>query len=207
METIVRNILLGIALAAPIGPAGIAVIQSGLNCGFWNAFRNGIGITLADTTYLLVVFFGLSNFMKIPTVKLGLWTLGAIILIYLGFQSIRGALGGVDFKQMHRSMNKNPMMSGYLVNISNPLAVVFWIGIFGSLLDQSVSESKVVVLLVSSTILIGILIWHSTMSLLSNWGKRYLNEKTVTFFSVTAGLGLFMFGVKFAYSVVLLMIE
>ena len=99
------------------------------------------------------------------------------------------------------------MISGYLVNISNPLAVLFWVGIFGSSIEQSVSESKVIMLLVSSTILVGILIWHSTMSLLSNWGKRYLNEKTLTFFSVTAGLGLFMFGVKFAYSVVLLMIE
>jgi L-lysine exporter family protein LysE/ArgO len=207
METIVRNILLGIALAAPIGPAGIAVIQSGLNCGFWNAFRTGIGITLADTTYLLVVFFGLSNFMKIPSVKLGLWTLGAFILMYLGILSIKGALRGFDFEQTHRSINKNPMISGYLVNISNPLAVLFWVGIFGSSIEQSVSESKVIVLLVSSMILVGILIWHSTMSLLSNWGKRYLNEKTLTFISVSAGVGLLAFGVKFAYSVVVLMIE
>jgi L-lysine exporter family protein LysE/ArgO len=188
METIVRNILLGIALAAPIGPAGIAVIQSGLNCGFWNAFRTGIGITLADT-------------------KLGLWTLGAFILMYLGILSIKGALRGFDFEQTHRSINKNPMISGYLVNISNPLAVLFWVGIFGSSIEQSVSESKVIVLLVSSTILVGILIWHSTMSLLSNWGKRYLNEKTLTFISVSAGVGLLAFGVKFAYSVVVLMIE
>ena len=201
MEIIVRNVLLGIALAAPIGPAGIAVMQSGLNDGFRKAFLTGIGITLADTTYLLVVFFGLSNFIEILTVKLVLWTLGAIILIYLGYQSIKGAARRVDFRTVDQPVSRKPMLSGYLVNISNPLAVVFWVGIFGSSIDKSESASKLVMLLLSSTILVGILIWHTTMSLLSSWGQRYLNEKVVRYISIAAGIVLVGFGMKFAFSV------
>ena len=34
MDLVVRNILLGISLAAPIGPSGVAVIQNGLGRGF-----------------------------------------------------------------------------------------------------------------------------------------------------------------------------
>ena len=57
MDLVLRNILLGISLAAPIGPSGVAVIQNGLR----RAFLTGLGVTLADATYLLVVFFGISS--------------------------------------------------------------------------------------------------------------------------------------------------
>jgi threonine/homoserine/homoserine lactone efflux protein len=65
MNEIVRNIFLGLSLAAPLGPSSVAVIQNGLKWGFQRALMTGIGVTLADTTYLLVVFFGLSGFMGI----------------------------------------------------------------------------------------------------------------------------------------------
>ena len=61
MDLVLRNILLGISLAAPIGPSGVAVIQNGLRRGFRRAFLTGLGVTLADATYLLVVFFGISS--------------------------------------------------------------------------------------------------------------------------------------------------
>lgn len=204
MEIIIRNILLGIALAAPIGPAGIAVINNGLNFGFMFAFLTGVGITLADATYLMVVFFGLSSFIEIPIVKIILWTLGAIVLIYLGSQSISGALRGIDFEETEKSMDKNPLLSGYIINISNPIAVVFWVGIFSSMIDHSENKSKLVVLLFSSTILIGIFLWHFTMSILSNWGKRFLNEMTAKYISLAAGIALVLFGINFAHNVVTL---
>ena len=49
IQTVIRNILLGLALAAPIGPAGIAVIRNGLNHGFFRAFLTGVGITLVKS--------------------------------------------------------------------------------------------------------------------------------------------------------------
>src|SRR5665648_151221 len=96
MTDLLRNILLGISLAAPIGPAGLAVIQAGLRHGFLRAFITGLGVTLADTTYLLLVFFGLSGLIGIPLVKVLIWSLGALVLIYLGVQSIRDAFHRVD---------------------------------------------------------------------------------------------------------------
>ena len=92
VNDILRNILLGITLAIPLGPASLAVIQTGLRAGFLRAWMTGIGVTLADTTYLLVVYFGLSGFMGIPAVKIAVWMLGALVLFYLGWQSLRAVL-------------------------------------------------------------------------------------------------------------------
>ena len=87
-----RNYLLGISLAIPLGPASLVVIQTGLRAGFLRAWLTGIGVTLADTTFLLVVYFGISGFMGIPAVKLIVWILGALVLFYLGWQSLRVSL-------------------------------------------------------------------------------------------------------------------
>jgi threonine/homoserine/homoserine lactone efflux protein len=203
MGNIVRNIVLGISLAAPLGPSGVAVIQNGLRQGFLRAFLTGVGVTIADATYLLVVYFGLSSFMSIPMVKVVIWALGAVVLLYLGYQSIRKAVRGIDLEKSTVSTARSPLLVGYLVNISNPVAVVWWVGIFGSLLGASAgSAEKIEVLFSSSTILIGILLWHSTMSLLTHWGKRYLNETTAKYVSMIAGIALVLFGIRFAHSAV-----
>lgn len=203
MNDVIRNVLLGISLAAPIGPSSLAVIQNGLRRGFLRAFLTGIGVTLADTTYLLVVFFGLSGFMRFPLVKGLIWTLGALVLLYLGSQSIREALRKFDLERATVSTTGNPLWVGYLVNISNPLAIVWWVGIFGSLIGSSaVSNAKLYALMSSSTILVGILAWHFTMSLLTHWGKRFLNEMTAKYIFVIAGFALVLFGIRFAVNAI-----
>jgi threonine/homoserine/homoserine lactone efflux protein len=207
MNDILRNILLGISIAAPIGPASLAVIQNGLKRGFLRAFLTGLGITMADATILLVIYFGLSGFVHLPLFKVLIWALGAIVLLYLGSQSIREALGKIDLDTTRVSTSGNPLWVGYLVNISNPIAIVWWVGIFGSLLGSSAgSAAKLGALLSSSTILIGILCWHATMSLLTHWGKRFLNERNAKYILVIAGLALILFGTRFAYNAIRLVL-
>jgi L-lysine exporter family protein LysE/ArgO len=210
MNDILRNILLGITLAIPIGPASLAVIQTGLRAGFLRAWLTGLGVTLADTTYLLVVYFGLSGFMGIPAVKVVVWILGALMLFYLGWQSLRVIRG--DGRQLKlsedtpdispsRFTGRNPLLVGYLVNISNPIAVVFWVGIYGSLIGAAVAAGgdKTDALVSGAAILVGILIWHTTTSFLSHWGRRVLNEKITLLLSAIAGVFLIVFGLRFAW--------
>jgi threonine/homoserine/homoserine lactone efflux protein len=203
MNDLLRNVLLGITIAAPIGPASLAVIQNGLRRGFLRAFLTGLGITLADATILLVIFFGLSGFVHLPLFRVLIWMLGAIVLLYLGAQSIRESLGKIDLERTTVSTTGNPLWAGYMVNISNPLAIVWWAGIFGSLLGASAGNAaKLDALLSSAAILVGILCWHTTMSLLTHWGKRFLNERTARYILVIAGLALILFGIRFAYNAV-----
>ena len=136
MGDLIRNILLGISLAAPIGPSGVAVIQNGLTRSFLRAFITGVGVTMADATYLLLVYFGLSSFISIPLIKILIWALGALVLLYLGAQSLREAAQSVDLDRAMVPATRNPLLVGYLVNISNPIAIVWWLGVFGSLLGE-----------------------------------------------------------------------
>ena len=201
MDDVIRNVLLGISLAAPIGPSSVAVIQNGLQKGFGRAFLTGIGVTMADATYMLVVYFGLSSFVSIPVVKILIWILGALVLLYLGVQSIREAGRRIDFEAPPLISARHPLIVGYLVNISNPIAVVWWLGIFGSLLGAVVAgPAKAGVFFSGASILAGILLWHTTASLLSHEGKRFLNPSTARYISIIAGVVLILFGMRFGYN-------
>lgn len=207
MPEILRNILLGLSLAAPLGPSGVAVIRSGLQRGFIPALLTGIGVTCADLTYLLLVFFGLSWFMEIAWVKALVWALGALFLIYMGAQSVIASLrdtlpDGARLDLMffqHSGPTRHPLLAGYLVNISNPIAIVWWVGIYGSLLGTTVSRTRLEALLSSAAILIGILLWHTTTSLLSSLGRRYLSAGLLRVVGLVAGLALIGFGLRFAW--------
>jgi len=200
MNEILKNILLGITLAAPLGPASIAVMQNGFQSGFKRAFLIGIGITLADTTYLMLVFFGLSSFLDTPAIKVLVWAFGTIVLIYLGVQSLREGSSKFDPESAPMMTVNNPLFAGYVINISNPLAAVWWLGIFGSVLSSlEAGSTRLSALAYSTAILAGILFWHSLMASLSHWGKRLLNQKTIRAISIVAGIALILFGLRFAY--------
>jgi threonine/homoserine/homoserine lactone efflux protein len=218
VDGLLRYVLLGITLAIPIGPASLAVIQAGLRSGFWRAWLTGFGVTLADTTYLLVVYFGLAGFMGIPVVKVAVWILGAVVLLFLGWQSLRAITvknQKLDFVAdspsglPSSSAERNPLLVGYLVNISNPIAIVFWAGIYGSLIGAAIAAGgdKRDALLSGAAILLGILMWHTTTSFLSHWGRRLLHEKIIRYVSGLAGIVLIFFGLHFAWNAIAVIIR
>ena len=91
--TLLQNILLGLSLAAPIGPVNVEIIKRGLNSGFKQAFLTGAGAMCADATYLILIFFGLTSFLNFDFMKIFLGIAGSIILIYLGAISAREFFG------------------------------------------------------------------------------------------------------------------
>lgn len=220
MSEILRNFVIGVLLAAPIGPAGLAVIQAGLRGGFRRAFPTGLGITAADATYLLVAFFGMAGLLQIEGVKIGMWLLGAVVLVYLGVLGLRDALrlqtggsvqaalnakaGGNEVDpEVNPPARRNPLVVGYLVNISNPLAIVFWLGIFGALIGgQEMGTGigpRLAALGRSSAILVGILAWHTTNSVITHFARRFLNLKLIRVINGFAGVALIGFGLRFGW--------
>lgn len=108
--TLVQNILLGLTLAAPIGPVNLEIIKRGLNSGFKQAFLTGAGAMCADTTYLILIFFGLTSFLNFAFMKIFLGIAGSIILIYLDVMSaktLRHSLYAGMTDKIYQSLPRN----------------------------------------------------------------------------------------------------
>jgi L-lysine exporter family protein LysE/ArgO len=201
LDIILQNILLGLSIAAPIGPASIAILKSGFQGGFWSAIRVALGVVSADVTYVLVAYFGLARLITNPVVKTMILFFGMFVLAYLGFRTIREATRPVEVSGSNPERMKNLFLQGYTVNISNPMAVVWWLGVIGSILATTAQDySNLVTLAYTLTIVVGIFIWHTGLSLVSHFGQRTFSSRVVKTISIFSGLVLIGFALRFGYN-------
>ena len=207
--TLVQNILLGLSLAAPIGPVNLEIIKRGLNSGFKQAFLTGAGAMCSDTTYLILIFFGLTSFLNFAFMKIFLGIAGGIILIYLGAASAK-----YFFRKANATENKPyrlfkaSFVTGYVLAISSPMTIVWWTGVFGALLAaQTHTQTNISAFFSCLSILLGCFLWVTSLSIALHWGKKIINEKFTRLISLFAGLFLIAFGMYFLYRAISLIIN
>ena len=207
--SVLQNIILGLSLAAPIGPVNLEIIKRGLNSGFRQALFTGIGAMIADSTYLTLIFFGLTSFLNIAFMKIVLGLGGSFILIYLGFISVKeffrkDAVG----ENQQRRIFKSPFITGYVLAISSPMTIVWWTGVFSALLaSQTNTQTSLSAFSSCLSILLGCFIWVFFLAAALHWGKKIINEKIVGFVSLVAGIFLIVFGIYFLCRTVFLIIN
>jgi threonine/homoserine/homoserine lactone efflux protein len=199
--SLLQNIFLGLSLAAPIGPVNLEIIKRGLNSGFKEAFLTGAGAMSADTTYLTLIFFGLTSFLNIAFMKIILGISGSIILIYLGIISAKEFFRKAAIAENPpRRLFNSPFITGYVLAISSPMTIVWWTGVFGALLAaQENTSANISAFLSCFSILLGCFLWVVFLAIALHWGKKIINEKMLRFISLIAGIFLIGFGFYFLY--------
>lgn len=196
-------VVLGLSLSVPVGAITIEMVKRGLHGGFSPAWFVGMGGMSADVVLMLLIYFGVSNFLTQPAAQILIWLMGFIVLIYLGVNSIRGVSrqpGGRTGSSPATGSLWKAYFSGFAIAISNPLNLVFWLGIYGSVLTttlQSVSGGKVV--LYSSAIFLGIAIWDLVVAVSVHYGKGFAGDRFMKWFSIAAGAVLIGFGLSFGW--------
>jgi threonine/homoserine/homoserine lactone efflux protein len=196
-----QNILLGLTLAAPIGPVNLEIIKRGLNSGFRQACLTGVGAMSADATCLTLIFFGLTAFLNISFMKIFLGIVGSIILIYLGALSVKEFFSHPENKsKSSQRLFSSSYITGYVLAISSPMTIVWWTGVFGALLaSQTNTPTNLAAFLSCLSILLGCFLWVFSLAAVLHFGKKFINEKTTGFISLIAGVFLVCFGFYFIY--------
>ena len=83
-----KGILMGLAIAAPVGPIALLCIRRTLASGRWSGLISGLGAATADGLYGTVAAFGLSavsDLLKAQSFYLQI--AGGLFLCYLGFKT------------------------------------------------------------------------------------------------------------------------
>src|SRR6185437_6445643 len=90
IELFARGLVIGFAIAAPVGPIGMLVIRRTLAEGRLLGLLTGLGAAAADSLYGCVGAFGLT-FISGLLMGYALWTklIGGAFLIYLGISTFR----------------------------------------------------------------------------------------------------------------------
>lgn len=124
-----------------VGPITIFGIQEGLNAkkGFWYQVQVILGATIVDLIYLLLASYGAAQFIDNSIIRLIMWSFASYMLIHMGMNSLRAKPGKLSFHHMHRHRSKlfeTDFFRGFALNIVNPMAIVFWLMVAGSLYGQ-----------------------------------------------------------------------
>lgn len=192
-------ILLGLSLAAPIGPINAAQLDKGIKNGFWHAWILGWGAITADAIYMALVYFGVVHLLELPFMKTFLWLFGFFVLTYTGIETMMSAGKLTLDQRSSKDSHFSSFLSGFFMSISNPLTILFWLGIYGSVLANAADQYDMKhLLLYSSAIFLGILCWDIAMALVSSSFRRVLTTPTLVVISSFSGLSLIGFGVYFA---------
>ncbi len=200
VSILVSYIILGFTLAAPIGPVNSARLDKGIKNGFWHAWIVGVGSMIADGIFMFMVYVGMVQFLGVPIVQIFLWLFGGFILIYSGLESIKNA----NTLTLSYSRNKESLfkcfLTGFFMSITSPLSILFWLGIYGSVLAKTAQTHGTESLLIySSMIFLGLTFWDVFIATLTIGFRRLLNVKSLITISVISGASLIGFGLYFGY--------
>ncbi|HEX7042894.1 MAG TPA: LysE family transporter, partial [Patescibacteria group bacterium] len=87
---LLKGLLIGFSIAAPVGPIGVLCIRRTLTQGRIAGFVSGLGAATADATYGLIAGFGLTSISTFLVNQQSLLRLvGGLFLLYLGFITIK----------------------------------------------------------------------------------------------------------------------
>ena len=186
-----------VALVSP-GPDFVVACRNSLLYSRTMGIYTAVGFGLGICVHISYAVFGLSwliaNNELIFTV---IQYLGAFYLMFIGIQSLRSfqsQIGQETVSASSRISSFRAVRIGFITNVLNPKATLFFLSLFSTMLNPTVGELTLVViavLLVVTTIL-----WFSLVALLISYPrfttilKRY--EKTVNqFFGVLLiGIGV-----------------
>ncbi|WP_409305697.1 LysE family translocator [Peribacillus sp. SCS-155] len=207
MSIFISYMFLGLSLAAPIGPINAAQLDRGIKNGFWHAWILGWGAALADAVYMLLVYFGVVHFLETPFMKAFLWLFGFFVLTYSGIESMVSAVNLDTRRRSSKESLFKSFFAGFFMSISNPLTILFWLGIFGSVLANAAEKYNPQQLMIYSfAIFFGILCWDIAMAFVASTARKLLTTRVLKAISVLSGLSLVGFGFYFGYQAVKLFI-
>lgn len=199
-------VFLGLSLSAPIGPINVAILDSGIKKGFWHSWLIGLGAVVADIVYMVMVYLGIVHFLNVPFMQTFLWLFGSFVLIYTGVESLMRNGQAIASNPNNKDASIKSFFHGFLVALSNPMSILFWLGIYGSVLVETASQYDAKhLLLFSFAIIFGILVWDVTMAGVASSARKWLTERVLKVISAISGLSLIGFGFYFGYKAIKLL--
>jgi threonine/homoserine/homoserine lactone efflux protein len=199
--TLLRGIILGLSITAPIGPTNIEVIRRGTKDGWQAAVKFCLGALIILVLYLLLVTFGFTFLTESTVFNTLLTFTGVLVLAYLSYNSLRDFFTSSEIDLGKPVSGHQHFIQGVLLTVSNPAVLLLWTGIMGA--DMATGSSSVQQgFLLSSGILIGVTLFFSLLIPLVHFGRTFLRQRYLKYVSLMAGIVLFLFCIKFSYALI-----
>jgi len=190
---IVYGMTVGVALAAPIGPINVELIRRGIRDGFLHGWLVGLGALSADTIYAILVVGGLTPFADRPALRVPLYLAGGVMLAWVGWGSVRHALGGMAKADGQPPRRGKSFVTGFFMAAFNPMGIVYWLSVGAALVAEAVNRvGKVGSPVLVGGVFLGILAWVTFISVVAQVSRRFVTGTGMRW--VTGASGIIILG-------------
>jgi threonine/homoserine/homoserine lactone efflux protein len=194
MSFFLKGLVIGISIAAPVGPIGVLCIQRTLAAGRLPGLVSGLGAATADSFYGLIAGFGLtivSSFL----VERQMWfrLIGGAFLIFLGIRAFLSA-------PVHRDGSvKAPKRVGaygstFFLTIINPMTILSFGAIFAGLGLVNSSANYVSALVLVIGVFLGSTIWWLILSSITGVFREKVSHGSLRWVNRIPGAIITCFG-------------
>jgi threonine/homoserine/homoserine lactone efflux protein len=199
MELIVflKGLLIGFAMAVPIGPIGVMCIRKTLAEGHARSLTIGLGGATADSLYGAVAAFGVTFVSDvIATEQVWVHLLGGGLLLFLGIRTLR-----LKRKDPIVPFDNNGMLGSYvsafLLALTNPLTIFAFVAVFAAFgLGHPLSVVTAGILVVG--IFIGTCLWFFALGFIATLFRKKLNREGLRWVNKISG-GLILLSAILAF--------
>lgn len=187
-----RAFVIGISIAAPVGPIGVLCIRRTLSNGKLAGFLSGMGAASADMVYGAIAAFGLTVITNL-LVENAFWLqlVGGLFLLFLGVKTFleKPAEQAAQAKQ---GGFLSMVLSTFFLTLTNPLTILSFAAIFaGTMLGKSMGSPLVMV----AGVFAGSASWWLALSLGVGLMRERLNQTHMMWINRISGTIIILFGI------------
>jgi len=193
-----KGVLLGLSIAAPVGPIGVLTIRRTIGDGFRMGFATGLGAATADATYGMVAAFGLTAIMSVLTehgdaIRL----VGGVMLLAIGLRGIlQGwSAGPVEVTAAGRVLTPAGSYAQTVgLTLTNPMTIIAFIGMFAGVGISSGGADVATALALVVGVAIGSAAWWLFLTLLVSRIRHRLSPDAIRLINLGSSAIIVAFG-------------
>lgn len=194
-DILLKGLILGFSIAAPVGPIGILCIQQSLNHGRIYGLVAGLGAATADACYGLIAAFGLTVIINFFTQQTVLFRLvGGLFLCYLGIKTFLKTTG-VNACAPKPERLPHLYFSTFLLTITNPMTILSFALIFAGLGVSATGNGYGGAVRLVLGVFLGSALWWFLLSLGVSWFREKIDAPVMRWINRGAGAVIATFGV------------
>lgn len=137
-----ESVWIGLAIAAPVGPIGVLVIQRTLRHGFALGLATGLGAALADAIYGAVGAYGVAGITAwLQGARVPLALAGGAFLLLLAWRTWRAVPPAAGAAVPAPPRLATAFAGTLALTLSNPATILSFVAIFGALAGRGAPAS------------------------------------------------------------------
>ncbi|HFP7650503.1 TPA: LysE family transporter [Campylobacter coli] len=192
-DSFLSGVFLGFGVSVPFGPVNILILTYALKA-FKNSIAVGLGAFSVDLLYLLLLQFGLLNFLDNVIFMRFLAIFGFCFLTYMAYLMLRKKKESLNLehKEFKESLLKS-YVKGIILNGSNPYVIGFWLSATGIVLSNQHAYSTILGLVVA------ILFWIGALAFVVAKYSYLFSAKVIRIINIVSALIIEYFALSLLY--------